>query len=334
MNPAIFERFKKSRILILCDSDEELAAVQPLLHAESFQCLATSSESEALDWFQTKKPVMLIVSYWEVALAEKFIRALRQSCESQGDVGPRRVLLLCRSLHAQRGHELCRAGMVHAFVVSRPITDPYGFRTALFQLLEHCALQEQVDDLRQRFDELGKAVEDLRLYTEYALDEGAAHCESAGSPTLEGWLRALREGYMARLDGLRGYREPDQPDSSSALVMVVEDEPTYRTILKTMLESSGYRVLEAVDGESAMEALRVARPNLIILDYFMPGMDGLETLKQIKSHPMLGTIPVMILTGLSDKDLVRECIRQGAVDFVVKPSNRITLLNKVQTHLK
>ena len=251
MNPITIDHYKKSKILVLCDSDDELAAIQPLLHADRFQCLATSSESEVLTWLKAKHPAMLIVSYAEVELAERFIRLLRQYNESQGGDLTRGLLLLCRGVHASRAFELYRAGLVGGFVVSRPIVEPLAFRAAVLHLLERCALQEKLRDSKQALDGSNKGIKDLRFYLEHALDEGQVLLASASDMApVAPWLQALREGVALRLDGLQEFHDAGSRADAAALVMIVEDEPTYRTILRTMLESGGYRVIEAADGEN------------------------------------------------------------------------------------
>ena len=116
-------------------------------------------------------------------------------------------------------------------------------------------------------------------------------------------------------------------------VMVVDDEDVYRELIVEVLEETGFRATGAESGQIALSNLNNRRPNLILLDFQMPGLNGLETLLRIKSDPDLHAIPVIMLTGASEKTLVQECIMAGAVDFIVKPGDRDTLVSKINAHL-
>ena len=72
-----------------------------------------------------------------------------------------------------------------------------------------------------------------------------------------------------------------------------------------------------------------SRPELVLMDVQMPGMDGIETLRQLKQSPALTNIPVIMITGKSERSVVADCVKAGAVDFVVKPLDRDKLIAKV-----
>jgi twitching motility two-component system response regulator PilH len=115
-------------------------------------------------------------------------------------------------------------------------------------------------------------------------------------------------------------------------VMVVDDDEFYRQLLTGILGDKGFHVTTAEDGETAMLKLRQRLANLILMDYQMPGIDGIETLRQIKSDAQLRDATVIMLTSTSHMDVVQHCIDAGAVDFIVKPSDPETILAKVIMH--
>jgi signal transduction histidine kinase len=116
-------------------------------------------------------------------------------------------------------------------------------------------------------------------------------------------------------------------------ILIVEDSPTQSMLLQGILETSGFRVSAAENGRAALQSLASRRPTLVISDIQMPGMDGYELCRTIKTDPALAAIPVMLLTSLSaPQDIIRglEC---GADNFVVKPYEKEFLLSRIQTIL-
>lgn len=102
-----------------------------------------------------------------------------------------------------------------------------------------------------------------------------------------------------------------------ARILVVDDEAHVRELLKDFLERKGYAVSTAPDGAEALSAVQEQKPQLVLLDVRMPGMDGLETLRRIRAVD--GTVGVIMLTALHDEDIAKEAMRREAYDYVTKP---------------
>jgi PAS domain S-box-containing protein len=125
-----------------------------------------------------------------------------------------------------------------------------------------------------------------------------------------------------------------QRRQGKCMILVVDDESASRTLLTEMLSAEGYEVCAADGGELALASLAVRRPNLILLDIRMPGMDGFEVCRRLKGNPDTRDIPLVFLTA-SVKPRERVVgLRLGAVDFVTKPFQREELLARVHTHLE
>jgi len=117
----------------------------------------------------------------------------------------------------------------------------------------------------------------------------------------------------------------------AAMILVVDDEPQIRRVLRTTLTAEGYTILEASDGTEAFEKVRAAKPDLILLDMNMPGLDGLQTCREIRSS---SEVPIIMLTVRSaEKDKVR-ALDAGADDYVVKPFGIQELLARVRALLR
>ncbi|MGV0023645.1 response regulator [Phormidesmis priestleyi] len=117
-------------------------------------------------------------------------------------------------------------------------------------------------------------------------------------------------------------------------ILVVDDTPTNLEMLFDLLGNSGFRVLIAEDGESAIEKAHYAQPDLILLDVLMPGMDGFETCRRLKASQATMAIPIIFLTGLTDPVNKLQGFELGAVDFIAKPLHCEEVLARVKTHLR
>lgn len=125
--------------------------------------------------------------------------------------------------------------------------------------------------------------------------------------------------------------EKDRFDQRDMTILVVDDEPRIRDLVRMNLEMERYRVLEASDGREALEQLREHLPDLIVLDVMMPDMDGFETLKAIRE---VSTVPVIMLTvRQSEQDKIRG-LDLGADDYLAKPFSPRELLSRIRALLR
>ena len=113
--------------------------------------------------------------------------------------------------------------------------------------------------------------------------------------------------------------------SQRAKVLVVDDEPDVLLLCRVNLEFEGYEVVEATDGEQAMEQARSESPDVVLLDVMMPPLDGWQVLSAMKSDDALKDIPVVMLTAkVQDQDQIRGW-SQGAADYITKPFSPLAL---------
>lgn len=119
-----------------------------------------------------------------------------------------------------------------------------------------------------------------------------------------------------------------------AAILIVDDNPTNLGVLFDYLDDHDFRVLVAQDGESAIEQARFARPDIILLDVMMPGLDGFETCRLLREDQATGDIPVIFMTALTDASDKVKSFRAGAVDYITKPFQHAEVLARVNTHLR
>ena len=102
-------------------------------------------------------------------------------------------------------------------------------------------------------------------------------------------------------------------------ILVVDDEIIIRNLLKEFLSRKGYEVYTAPDGRAAIAEVKEIRPHIVLLDIMMPGMGGIETLKEIRRiDPRVG---VIMVTAIADEELGKRAIALGACDYITKPLN-------------
>lgn len=118
------------------------------------------------------------------------------------------------------------------------------------------------------------------------------------------------------------------------VVLIVDDDEFQRRLLGEFLSAENLQPLFAASGAEAIGILRKHRPDIILMDFDLPGLNGVEATRQIKSVEHFADIPVLIITGHSERNIVIESRNAGASDFVVKPVDKVRLLAKIQRILQ
>ncbi len=116
-------------------------------------------------------------------------------------------------------------------------------------------------------------------------------------------------------------------------ILVVEDDKFLRELISQKLKREGHDVREAVDGEDGIKKINEEKPDIVLLDLILPGIDGFEVLSKIKENPEREDVPVIILSNLGQRDDVERGLKLGAVDFLIKahftPGEIIEKIEKV-----
>ncbi len=119
-----------------------------------------------------------------------------------------------------------------------------------------------------------------------------------------------------------------------AVLLIVDDTPANLGVLSDFLDEAGFEVLVARDGESAIQKVQYAKPDIILLDVMMPGIDGFETCHRLKADPSTEDIPIIFMTALSDTVDKVKGLNLGAVDYITKPFQQEEVLARVKVQLK
>src|ERR1700719_4682606 len=118
-----------------------------------------------------------------------------------------------------------------------------------------------------------------------------------------------------------------------ALILIIDDSPTEVHVMQTALERHGYRTAVAVDGAEGIKLARQMRPDLIFMDIVMPGINGYQATRMLINDPETSLIPIIMVTTKGQETDRVWGLRQGAVDYLVKPVSAQALVEKAQAAL-
>jgi DNA-binding response OmpR family regulator/DNA-binding CsgD family transcriptional regulator len=127
-------------------------------------------------------------------------------------------------------------------------------------------------------------------------------------------------------------RLPDR--TANDVVLIVDDVPDNLSLLHDALDEAGYTVLVATSGETALQRASQALPDVVLLDAVMPGMDGFEVARRLKSDPGTAHIPIIFMTGLTETEHVVAAFGAGGVDYVTKPIRPQEVLARMAAHMQ
>ena len=117
-------------------------------------------------------------------------------------------------------------------------------------------------------------------------------------------------------------------------IMIVDDEPNLVELVKAVLESEGYEVITAANGEECLEKLKTVRPDLILLDMMMPGISGRETCEKIRANPETANLKIVFLTVVRFSEVGKDILtKMNVVDYITKPFDNKEILDRVKKAL-
>ncbi len=118
-------------------------------------------------------------------------------------------------------------------------------------------------------------------------------------------------------------------------ILIIEDDKFLRELIAQKLTKESYEVFEAIDGEEGIKKIKTEKPDLVLLDLILPGIDGFEVLSQMKKDPSLSQLPVIILSNLGQKEDIEKGINLGANDYLIKAHfTPNEIIEKIKTVLK
>ncbi len=124
------------------------------------------------------------------------------------------------------------------------------------------------------------------------------------------------------------------PDITDSLILLVDDNTSNLKVLGSILSGKGFRVALASNGDECFSFLEKQLPDLIFLDIMMPGLNGFEVCKLLKSNPKTKNIPVIFISALTNPQYIVKAFEAGGIDYITKPFDKDTLLVRAAVHLE
>lgn len=188
-----------------------------------------------------------------------------------------------------------------------------GIHPRLLEIKDRDALQREIkrlkaEDIKHRFRLVNDAVQPVRQ-----------------------WVGALKDELGPQLESARALQ--NLAERIRPVVLVVEDDVFQHQILKQVFANMHLDLVFVTTGTEALASLRKQRPDLVLMDVYLPDIDGVETVRRIKSIEQFANIPIVMITGHSERAVVVESLKAGASDFAVKPYDKEILREKVRNFL-
>lgn len=312
-----------ARVLVASDDASDAAQIRRQLEPHFPQVRASSDPDKALADFEACLPDVLVLAFDSLEKSQRYYLGLYRLGQALQQHAHRTVILCSRD-EVQQVSELCKQEYFDDYVLYWPQTFD-GPRLAMSVWVA----SREMRTTRRETPRPGELLAHARHLgeLEQKLDRGLADRAEVDSV----WARNLKESLEPSLAGTRVLAE--RLRNLRPLVMVVDDDEVQRQVIARMLEVSDYDLEFARDGRSALAQLRRARPDVILMDLRMPGMDGVAVTAQIKATPSLASIPVIVMTGDARRETLASSVTAGAVAFIVKPFNRELLQARIEKAL-
>jgi CheY-like chemotaxis protein len=349
---------KKSSILIATDIISDAQMVKGMLIKE-FACIAVSSTpTKANEDFEASQPDVLILVFSLLELAEHYYMNLYRFCQAI-HAQPHRTIVLCDQHELQQTYQYCRDGRFDDYVLFWPMVHdaprlPMAVAHALRDLAHMeeaqpaAAIARQVHQTADMYraleshvgDGLKQAETATQSLTQMISDLEMHKLQDMGKRLLAArvelhtfgqWVSTLQQNMEPLSASTRALSE--LVDHFQPIVLIVDDNELELKFVAKLLDEELCELVFAKSGAEALALMRKVRPDLILLDVDMPEIDGLETLRRLKQGPHLADIPVVMVTGHREKEMVVKFLNAGAADYAVKPLERLSLLKKVRRYL-
>jgi len=305
-------------ILVASDSTTDAALVKNLLNKELENVFTSTDPDKSAEDFVRHPPDVLVLAFYTLEKSQHYYLRLFRLCTAL-HLKPYRTIILCHKDELRQAYALCRDGLFDDYIPFWPMVhDALRLPMSVHLALRELAVLRDGGPTPADFAAQVGRLEEMGTLLDQQMAQGVQHIEKAGHA-----VGQAERGIDAAL------AERIRPT-----VLIVDDDEFQHKIISKMLGDEKYHLVFATGGVKALKIMRTTPPDLILMDVVMPALDGLDVMQQMKTESRIAGIPVIMMTGKGEKDIVKESLAAGAVDFMVKPFARDTLLGKVAKVLR
>lgn len=266
--------------------------------------------------FLRSEAKVILLAYQSLDSAIHLRKTLAEVCQRQRQQ-PYHTVTLCNKASVEQAYQLSKQRFFYDYVVFWPLSyDPYRLIMSVHQALDDLGYNADIQQQRIELESKQQSIKTVTQMVEQMLGEQKVKTSE---------LNSLIKDVLSKLNQPAPIK-PQTVKQKPWVAMVIDDDEFESLMLQKLLESEKFVVHVAGGGLDALEQLNQIRPDIILLDVFMPVMSGIDTLRQLKNDPALEPIPVIMMSEHHEKEVVMNCIMLGAVNYIVKPINRENLL--------
>lgn len=315
---------KRAAVLVASQSVADAELVGKLLQDEFHNVRLSTKAEFAVEDFEAHRPAVLVLAFDTLEAAQSYYIGLYRLSTVVHETR-HRVVVLCNKHDVWNVYDLCSLGHFDDYVLFWPATnDAPRIRMSVHQALRIMTAKEQAGDFAPRAAPMGvSAPRPARAAPVEAETDTVAVRQPACAP------QAAQAG------------APTQPAAPKAAavapkrlaVLIVEDDGFQQKLIGRLMTGLDIDVHFADSGAQALEQMWEHKPDLVLMDVGLPDTNGVEATRKIKSIGQFGHVPILMVTGHSERNIVVDSLKAGAADFLVKPFDKNTLHEKLRQFL-
>ena len=328
-------------ILVASEAVADAELVGKLL-ADDFGTVRLSVKPEsAVADFETYRPAVLVLAFDTLEAAQRYYLGLYRLGTTVHTV-PHRTVLLCNSRDLHTAYELCRKEHFDDYVLFWPATnDAPRIRMTVHQALRLMRTENRAGEAWLRAAPGQPATARpvrAAAHAPVAAPPQASAQPAAGTPHPAWFFEETQAAGASAVSAAPQAAAPKAPASPAPQmdrpkVLIVEDDEFQQKLLARLLSGQNLELAFAGTGEQAQSKMWEMKPDLVLMDVGLPDTSGVEATRAIKSIAQFAHVPIVMVTGHSERAIVVESLKAGAVDFLVKPFDRNTLIEKLRLFL-
>jgi CheY-like chemotaxis protein len=318
---------KGAAVLVASQSVADAELVGKLLEDEFHNVRLSTKAEFAVDDFEAHRPTVLVLAFDTLDAAQSYYIGLYRLSTVVHQTR-HRVVVLCNKHDVWNVYDLCSKGHFDDYVLFWPATnDAPRIRMSIHQALRIMTAKAEAGDIAPRAAPAGVSAPAPQRPARVAVE--AETDTVALRPTPNGAQAASTTAAPAQPP----MRKAGGAASQRLAVLIVEDDGFQQKLIGRLMSGLDIDVLFAGTGAEAIDQMWQHKPDLVLMDVGLPDTNGVEATRKIKSIGQFGHVPILMVTGHSERNIVVESLQAGAADFLVKPFDKNTLHEKLRQFL-